>query len=137
MRSSFTLAVYAQFGTIAVMPTALGQLWLPSAGLFAFLILYAIGHVFEHGWNQPPEVTRSRPRAVWVILGVWVMYPLFFAMAVGSSIAYGTWGPAPVLVVCLGSYVLSFIFRVRENRAIALVPRPRPQQHSDSPEAYR
>ncbi|WP_146223272.1 hypothetical protein [Nocardiopsis sp. L17-MgMaSL7] len=54
-----------------------------------------------------------------LLLPLTALFPAFLAVAVWSLFWYQTWDPVPVLVVCLVSYALSFVLRVRENRAIA------------------
>lgn len=58
-----------------------------------------------------------------------------FAFAVWSLFMNQTWGPVPVLVVCLGAYVLSFVFRVREDSAIAALVQLRKARSEPAPEA--
>lgn len=129
MRNSLMLVVYAQLGTVVVLPTPHGQLWLGSAFVLALFALFAINHVVEQGWNEPPEVTRGKPPLGWVLVMAWAVLPMIFALAVAGLFSHQTWGPVPVLVVCLVAYVLSFVFRMREKRAIATLP-----QHHHGPQ---
>lgn len=118
MRSSYLLALYAVLGTLVVTPTSGGHLHFTSAGILAVLLLFAVGHAFECGRTQPPRATRDE-LGNWGMGVAWAVYPAFLAVAVWSLFWYQTWDPVPVLVVCLVSYALSFVLRVRENRAIA------------------
>jgi hypothetical protein len=133
MSSSFYLAAFAQFGTAATWATPSSHLGLASAFLFVYFALFAIGYVVERGWNEPPEVTANKPKVSWVMVFVWVFYPMFFAVAAWSLIWYQTWGPLPALVVCLACYVLSFAFRVRENRAVAALVEQRRARNEPAP----
>lgn len=135
MRNSLMLAMYAQFGAVVVLPAPHGQLWFGSAFVFALFAFFAIGHVAEQGWNEPPEVTRGKPPLGWVIVMAWTACPPIFALAVGGLFTNQSWGPVPVLVVCLGSYVLSIVVRVRENRAIAALVQPGKERSEPAPEA--